>query len=276
MRKSNPITQKPDEKIGFANVSDIEELCGICAPIPGSTTVESFPMRAERKKAREETDVVRVVEWRANPTSQERWFVLVRRPDGGLRLGSAFLCLFSTTFVGLLGGLEEFPTVPVEDDEAEDSEIDNTLTHMRDLILDDVAPPTTVPKSSNHKTSPAETSNPTSSPLLRVTRVKEADDVLHIFSHIRKTYRVRWVLLEGGSDAPPQLRPRSTPADPDRSTKKKGKSTTKPAKKGSKKAKTTVETIDVDADLNENLDGLALHANGGIRWVPLKDVADAK
>ena len=32
---------------------------------------------------------------------------------------------------------------------------------------------------------------------------------VHVFSHIRKTYRVQWVLLKGGGDEPPQLRPKS-------------------------------------------------------------------
>ena len=43
---------------------------------------------------------------------------------------------------------------------------------------------------------------------LRVVKIVPAGDVLHIFSHIRKTYRVQWVLLEGGSsDGPPPLVP---------------------------------------------------------------------
>ena len=37
-------------------------------------------MKAERKKQREETDIVNVVEWR---NASSRWFLLVRRPEGG-------------------------------------------------------------------------------------------------------------------------------------------------------------------------------------------------
>lgn len=37
-------------------------------------------MKAGRKKAREELDIVNVVEWRAD---NERLFLLVQRPEGG-------------------------------------------------------------------------------------------------------------------------------------------------------------------------------------------------
>ena len=43
-----------------------------------------------KKKAREELDVVSVIEWRkdASAGANERWFLLVRRPEGGeWRLG---------------------------------------------------------------------------------------------------------------------------------------------------------------------------------------------
>lgn len=40
---------------------------------------------------------------------------------------------------------------------------------------------------------------------LQISKIKSAGDVIHVFSHIRKTYRVQWVLLEGGGSAPPLL-----------------------------------------------------------------------
>jgi A/G-specific adenine glycosylase len=43
---------------------------------------------------------------------------------------------------------------------------------------------------------------------LRLVKIERAGDVLHVFSHIRKTYRVQWVVLEGGS-SPPELARRS-------------------------------------------------------------------
>lgn len=43
-------------------------------------------MKVERKKAREELDVVSVIEWRATVDDEcddDRWFLLIRRPEGG-------------------------------------------------------------------------------------------------------------------------------------------------------------------------------------------------
>ena len=49
---------------------------------------------------------------------------------------------------------------------------------------------------------------------LRLLKIERAGDVLHVFSHIRKTYRVQWVVLEGGGTRPPELARRSTLAAP--------------------------------------------------------------
>lgn len=70
---------------------DIEDLCTICDPIPVSVgfdapPVTSFPMRVERKKQREELNIVSVVEWRSG---SDRWFLLTRRPEGGLSCGNS-------------------------------------------------------------------------------------------------------------------------------------------------------------------------------------------
>jgi len=45
---------------------------------------------------------------------------------------------------------------------------------------------------------------------LRLVKTERAGDVLHVFSHIRKTYRVQWVVLEGGGTSPPELARRSS------------------------------------------------------------------
>lgn len=44
----------------------------------------------------------------------------------------------------------------------------------------------------------------------RLVKIERAGDVLHIFSHIRKTYRVQWVVLKGGGADPPELAKRSS------------------------------------------------------------------
>ena len=74
------VCQSPSD--GAWGVADIEELCTLCESLPGRSPVTAYPMKVERKKAREELDIVNVVEWR-HPTTDERWFLLVRRPEGG-------------------------------------------------------------------------------------------------------------------------------------------------------------------------------------------------
>jgi A/G-specific adenine glycosylase len=40
---------------------------------------------------------------------------------------------------------------------------------------------------------------------VRVVDEKPAGNVVHVFSHLRKTYRVQWVILEGESTGRPRL-----------------------------------------------------------------------
>lgn len=87
-------------------IPDIEDMCTLCEPLPIPSPVTAFPMKVERKKAREELDIVNVVEWRRNDDPAKRWFLLVRRPEGGksvLRRGSTFnadssLCGYGQAF----------------------------------------------------------------------------------------------------------------------------------------------------------------------------------
>lgn len=65
-------------------IHDIEEMCSLCDPLPEGSGVTAYPMKVERKKAREELDVVNVIEWRSKTDPDERWFLLVRRPEGGM------------------------------------------------------------------------------------------------------------------------------------------------------------------------------------------------
>ncbi|KAF8313134.1 DNA glycosylase, partial [Clavulina sp. PMI_390] len=91
-----------------SSVPDIEDICGLCDPFPdASTAVTRFPMKVEKKKAREEDSAVNVITWEGN---DERMVLLVRRPEKGL-----------------LAGLYEFPTASIEssDKETLDAAIDN-------------------------------------------------------------------------------------------------------------------------------------------------------
>ena len=56
----------------------------------------------------------------------------------------------------------------------------------------------------------------------RLVKIERAGDVLHVFSHIRKTYRVQWVVLDGGSASPPELADRSALVSSPKKTKDAG------------------------------------------------------
>ncbi|KAI6115963.1 DNA glycosylase [Pisolithus sp. B1] len=133
-----------------------------------SGLVTIYPMKVERKKAREELDIVNVVEWRREDNSQ-RWFILVRRPEGGL-----------------LAGLHEFPTVAAVSDSLAASKDDPEILDkwLSNLFID---PPSLCFKDSNSQKVGCETTG-----TLRVAMIKPVGDVVHVFSHIKKTYRVQW------------------------------------------------------------------------------------
>lgn len=92
----------------------------------------------------------------------------------------------------------------------------------------------------------------------RIVHVKPAGDVVHVFSHIRKTYRVQWVLLKGGGDEPPMLRHRSDSTE--------GK--IKAVQKG--KARKRSEEGSQDSEVRR------VNAADVARWVPLDQVEHAK
>ena len=57
-------------------------------------------MKADKKKAREELDIVNVVEWRQDSDLDKRWFLLVRRPEGGASIsGSSWLIYRDRVFL---------------------------------------------------------------------------------------------------------------------------------------------------------------------------------
>lgn len=65
---------------------NIEELCTVCKPFPADDPetglVTIYPMKVGRKRAREELDSVNVIEW-CSADDRNRFFLLVRRPEGG-------------------------------------------------------------------------------------------------------------------------------------------------------------------------------------------------
>ncbi|KIJ65864.1 hypothetical protein HYDPIDRAFT_87439 [Hydnomerulius pinastri MD-312] len=230
------------------NDADIEELCTLCEPIStedqDAGLVTIYPMKVERKKAREELDSVNVVEWRTKDR-RKRSFMLVRRPEGGL-----------------LAGLHEFPTVPnisgASATAAKVSEIPNSL--LKNLLAN---PPPSFRQNDSKSQDPPSPSDSTDG-ALRVVHVKPAGDVVHIFSHIKETYRVQWVVLEGGGDEPPELK-----NDPTLSTVSTG-GKNKRRQKG-KRRKRSDDSEGSEAENGGSQSSTTLVA----RWVPLDEVEDA-
>ena len=61
------------------------------------------------------------------------------------------------------------------------------------------------PPSVDSQSKAADTATAQSAGVSRLVKIERAGDVLHVFSHIRKTYRLQWVVLEGGGPNPPEL-----------------------------------------------------------------------
>ena len=187
-------------------------------------------MRAIKKKARTETDLVNIVEWRREG---ERYFALVRRPEGGRWLWcSLFIPAINVNFIGLLAGLYEFPSSENIDEDKKD------LLDISHSILDNLlASPPPRYMSSNRKIALSANDDDQ----LRITDIRHIGDTQHIFSHIKKTYRISSIVLQGGP-TPPMLSNCSGPQSKRRKVRDNGP------------------------------DGIGTH----MRWVPEEDVVHAK
>ncbi|KAF8157011.1 DNA glycosylase [Crassisporium funariophilum] len=188
-------------------IVDIEDLCGICESLSTYEGVTSYPMKVTRKKPREELDVVNVIEWHKPSEPEKRYFLMIRRPEGGL-----------------LAGLYEFPT--------------------------SVNLPKTIKRADQEKI-PLDLVSKLTDGGATISKITPIGDVLHVFSHIKKIYRVQWVILTGGLK-PPKFLP-----DPliDEQT-----STKKPIK-----GKLTPKLVNLDIQLDFPRDAI---------WVPLNEVME--
>ncbi|KAK0199093.1 DNA glycosylase [Armillaria mellea] len=148
---------------------DIEDLCTLCDP-RSERGVTAYPMKAEQKKPRVEIDLVNVMEWRSETDPGNRQFLLVRRPSEGLY---------------------EFPTEANISGTLSDARVVEILRAQLSALFQS---PIRVPGSTKKEQSDAS---------CLVVKIQPAGDVVHVFSHIRKTYRVQWVIIEGG-DGPPK------------------------------------------------------------------------
>ncbi|KAK2461003.1 hypothetical protein APHAL10511_006944 [Amanita phalloides] len=166
-----------DDKRIAGGVRDMEDLCTLCEPVLSEYAVTAYPIKGSRKKAREELDIVNVIEWRLSSAPEERWFLLVRRPENGL-----------------LAGLYEFPTtanVPKTISSAALLKLANEWI-SRNLGAEVQA----------FNPRRRQNNGPSSQGTCRVENIVTVGDVVHVFSHIKKTYRVQWVILEGGQGCP--------------------------------------------------------------------------
>lgn len=157
---------------------------------------------------------------------------------------------------GLLAGLHEFPTTAnVPADSASTAiQAAGAQALLADLLV--IAPTPFEPKSKFFEPKAKQSGG------LRVAKIRAAGDVPHVFSHIRKTYRVQWVLLEGGEDAPPAFSPTKIPVPP-------------PAKAKRQKAEKVRNDTKAEKARNDTK-GSGKGLAGSARWLPLNDVAEAK
>jgi hypothetical protein len=106
---------------------------------------------------------------------------------------------------------------------------------------------------------------------LQISRVTNAGELQHIFSHIRMEYAVRWVVLEGGPGLP-EVR-----AGPAANSVAKSKSSANG--KGPEKTKKGGKAVSAKGKrrvLNEESQEAEVEAGVTARWVRLEEVGDAK
>lgn len=148
---------------------------------------------------------------------------------------------------GLLAGLYDFPTsVDVSATITRHDQESLSSKALSNLVSDFLSTPTSF--------NPHESGDEKDEKLGRttITKIQPVGDVLHIFSHIRKTYRVQWVVIEGGFK-PPAILASSTMQE-------------RPSKK-MKKGKGAVKLVDIKTQTDEQ---------DTIIWVPLDKVMETK
>lgn len=193
---------------------------------------------------------------------------------------------------GLLGGLWNFPNTPCVEASSSDLQLEDLISGPITEVLHDApafssATISQVKKTSKNSRKPHAGSistffkktisaaveedvevietEPERGGSVKLVHIEHAPSVLHVFSHVRKTYRPIWVVLEGGSE-PPQLAPTPPPA----STPSK-----KVAKKKVKKRKVKQDTDDESDNEPEVLEDNAAERIE-LKWVKAEDVEHAK
>ena len=157
--------------------------------------------------------------------------------------------------LGLLAGLHEFPTLPNVSRSKDPEEVPRTI--LSNLLS---TPLPSHPVDQRKASMPPDSVDDSDS--LRITKSLPAGDVVHVFSHIKKTYRVQWVVLEGGGVHPPELRMEST-------------KTSHKAKPDAKFSSRIKDGRVIDAN-HEARDSPSTPVPSALRWVALHGVTEAK
>lgn len=92
----------------------------------------------------------------------------------------------------MLAGLYEFPSSENIDEDQMDL-LEHTHANLDNLLASPPPP---------YKSSKGQPAVDASNEKLCITDMRHVGDTLHIFSHIRKTYRIVSVVLQGGSSPP--------------------------------------------------------------------------
>ncbi len=159
--------------------------------------VTTFPMKADRKKPREELDIVNVIEW-GHGSSHQRYFLLVKRPESGmlhLHIGSLF-GLMGMAYPGLLAGLYDFATSANVSKNISCQAVKDTSLRLLGVLFGRTFHETTNLSS----VARSESNNDVNQG--HMVKISVAGDVPHVFSHIKKTYRVVWIVMTGGDRQP--------------------------------------------------------------------------
>jgi A/G-specific adenine glycosylase len=102
--------------------------------------------------------------------------------------------------LGLLAGLYEFPTsVNVSKSMTPVAQAAVPAKFLSKLVQDGSLLKTTPKNQKRVRDDPVQTEK------LTISSIQPVGDVLHVFSHIKKTYRVQRVILEGGANPPATL-----------------------------------------------------------------------
>ncbi|KAG8808422.1 hypothetical protein FRC18_005036, partial [Serendipita sp. 400] len=231
-------------KMGKNAIKDIEDECGTCDPIlEGPKDVTIFPMKVEKKAVPEETDVVCTILWQSQD-HVTKYYLLRKRPAHGL-----------------LAGLWDFPVVP----NVGTSDPKSLEKYALELAS------TAFPRLKSEKEDDSPDGD--EGERLHVSSVKVVGSVLHVFSHVKKTFQVVSVVIQGKDSSssseeeaaqPPDATPGKWMDDAQREPDEdeecvkppaKKKQKVMPKKKGKKKAKGDEDGSDSDVESSERVDG---------------------